>query len=439
LNPVVASLVYSAAEQAQRQAAPGSAQRADIQHTLQFALEWLAGGDDRQVQLSHFGEVPETGGARGNSTIDALATHRRDNLGPRRLRIGLAGPAVGYGLAHQNRDIAEHLGIDRWLISGRMGTWTRNLRCRLDAIGRDLSPLELEAWLEGLDALLFVERPAFSKMVQVARGLGVCVVCVPNWEWLSPALEWLRFVDVMLCPTRHTARILRDWTQRFGFDWRVTDVSWPIDTNHFQFRQRRVCRRFVYVNGSGGAEAVRRDGTETRFRRKGLDVLLAAARQVPEIPFVVYAYPQDAPNLPGNVELRGPPADNRLLYCDGDVCVQPSHWEGLGLPLLECQAAGMPLITTCAPPMNEHRPMAVIPAEMEAVRLSSELCIPAARIEPYDLAEVLKSVYGRRIGSQSRHARRFVEREHSWQVAGPKIQKQIWEAVHRRDRAAAFC
>jgi 1,2-diacylglycerol 3-alpha-glucosyltransferase len=36
-----------------------------------------------------------------------------------------------------------------------------------------------------------------------------------------------------------------------------------------------------------------------------------------------------------------------------DVCLAPSRWEGLGLPLYEAIAFGMPAITNDAPPMNE--------------------------------------------------------------------------------------
>jgi 1,2-diacylglycerol 3-alpha-glucosyltransferase len=36
-----------------------------------------------------------------------------------------------------------------------------------------------------------------------------------------------------------------------------------------------------------------------------------------------------------------------------DVCLSPSRWEGLGLPLYEAIAFGMPTITNDAPPMNE--------------------------------------------------------------------------------------
>jgi glycosyltransferase involved in cell wall biosynthesis len=36
-----------------------------------------------------------------------------------------------------------------------------------------------------------------------------------------------------------------------------------------------------------------------------------------------------------------------------DVCLAPARWEGLGLPLYEAIAFGMPAITNDAPPMNE--------------------------------------------------------------------------------------
>jgi glycosyltransferase involved in cell wall biosynthesis len=41
----------------------------------------------------------------------------------------------------------------------------------------------------------------------------------------------------------------------------------------------------------------------------------------------------------------------RVAACD--VCLSPARWEGLGLPLYEAIAFGMPAITNDAPPMNE--------------------------------------------------------------------------------------
>ncbi|WP_166831210.1 glycosyltransferase [Thalassoroseus pseudoceratinae] len=338
------------------------------------------------------------------------------------------GPDRGFGLAHQCRDIACHLPIDRWLIPGDPMERSDG-PCRQEWIDRDLSFSEAEAWLDGLDVVLFVERPDFPTVVPAARRMGVRVICVPNWEWLSPSAAWLADVDLMLCPTRHTAGMLTEWKHCYRFEWEIACVPWPIDTSRIRFRRRRICRQFVYVHGSGGARGVWCGDPETSVRRKGLEILRAAAELAPEIRLIIYATSHDAPRFPTNVELRPPPDDNQLLYCDGDVCVQPSHWEGLGLPLLECQAAGMPLVTTDVAPMNEHQPLGTIPAKTEAMQIGQNFWIPAARIDPSQLAAVLRSFSGRRITMASRRARRFVQREHSWKIRKAQIHQQIRRAI----------
>ncbi|MGH6943134.1 MAG: glycosyltransferase, partial [Geminicoccaceae bacterium] len=54
------------------------------------------------------------------------------------------------------------------------------------------------------------------------------------------------------------------------------------------------------------------------------------------------------------IELEDRPTDEHLRqFASCDVCLSPSRWEGLGLPLYEAIAFGMPAITNDAPPMNE--------------------------------------------------------------------------------------
>ncbi len=54
------------------------------------------------------------------------------------------------------------------------------------------------------------------------------------------------------------------------------------------------------------------------------------------------------------IELEDRPTDEHLLqYASCHVCLSPSRWEGLGLPLYEAVAFGMPTITNDSPPMNE--------------------------------------------------------------------------------------
>ena len=54
------------------------------------------------------------------------------------------------------------------------------------------------------------------------------------------------------------------------------------------------------------------------------------------------------------IELEDRPTDEHLRqFASCDVCLSPSRWEGLGLPLYEALAFGMPSITNDSPPMNE--------------------------------------------------------------------------------------
>jgi 1,2-diacylglycerol 3-alpha-glucosyltransferase len=46
-------------------------------------------------------------------------------------------------------------------------------------------------------------------------------------------------------------------------------------------------------------------------------------------------------------------ADHLQRFASCDVCVAPARWEGLGLPLFEAMAFGMPVITNDDPPLNE--------------------------------------------------------------------------------------
>ena len=338
---------------------------------------------------------------------------------PRPGKVGLLGWHTPSGLGYQNRDIAEHLRVNRWLaprhprirrlgrpcIAGKYkAPWARAVSVRVR-----------QRWLAGLDWLLFVEHPYLAGMGALAHNMGISVACVPNWEWLAPDLDWLPHVDLMICPTAFTDRMLRRWKRIMGFAWDVVHIPWPIDPRRFPFRRRERCRRFLFVNGTGGVTARRPDGSRTPYRRKGLGLVAETARLLPEVPFLVYSQVNDLPKLPANVEVRPPPARNSDLYRDGDVCVQPSHWEGLGLQLLECQAAGMPLVTTDAPPMNECRPYRVVSvAGTEPVFMAGDQPVDSQLVRPEDLAAVLGAIYDTDIRDASERAREYIETERSW-------------------------
>ncbi len=77
---------------------------------------------------------------------------------------------------------------------------------------------------------------------------------------------------------------------------------------------------------------------KTQVKRKQLRPVLAAAEGDPRIEVLV----EDEAT-----------ADHLRRFAANDVCVAPARWEGLGLPLYESMAFGMPVITNDDPPLNE--------------------------------------------------------------------------------------
>ncbi len=343
-------------------------------------------------------------------------------------KVGLVGWNTPTGLGYQNHDLALQFGVDRWLIPEHPNHESLSKpkrRTRVNSVSGYVDDYDLQRWLRKLDWVLFVERPYLPNLPRVAAHAGVGVACVPNWEWLQPHTDWLGFVDVMLCPTRHTYRQLADWKKRYGFGWDLALVRWPVNADRFQFRLRRQCRRFAFVNGWGGVTPRQIDGSSAGYQRKGFELILQAARLARDLQFVVYSQRQFKGALPDNIELRPAPKSNIDLYREADVCVQPSHFEGLGMPLLECQAAGMPLVTTDASPMNEYEPLRAIPVVGSEVVSIGGGPIPSQLMSPQDVVDTLRPLVNTDIEEASRQAREYVLREHSWDKAAQIISSKL--------------
>jgi 1,2-diacylglycerol 3-alpha-glucosyltransferase len=76
-----------------------------------------------------------------------------------------------------------------------------------------------------------------------------------------------------------------------------------------------------------------------------------------------------------------------------DVCITPSRWEGLGLPLYEAMAFGQPVITNDDPPMSEvvehERNGLLVPSLPDGTARSG---IPAKRPEPAALTAAIERI-----------------------------------------------
>jgi glycosyltransferase involved in cell wall biosynthesis len=342
-------------------------------------------------------------------------------------RIGLFGHGAASGVGYLNRDLAEHLAVDTWFVTDQphlLPVFNVSITGAEVVHPRGDIEATLIPWLKDLDWVVCVPVDFLPRL---AREVGTRVACVPMWEWTSPTSGWLRDADLMICPTRNAYDLFIDWKRRFGFRWHVVHFPWPVSSERFRFRLRERCQRFVFVNGHGGAAAREIDSERQLVGRKGLDLVLAAAALMPDVSWIIYTQAKLAESPPANVEVRQGPAAHEQLYQDGDVCVQPSRWEGIGLPLLECQMAGMPLVTIDAPPMNEYQPLRVVAPsywQWGFVLEGQPMRIP--EVAPEVLAGVCRELHGSDIRAASMSAHEWARCERSWRQAVTKW-REIFE------------
>jgi glycosyltransferase involved in cell wall biosynthesis len=333
------------------------------------------------------------------------------------LKIGLIGHGAASGVGYLNRDLAEHLAVDTWFVTEQPSLPVFHAPTTGARIVHPRGDIEtgVRNWLRDLDWVVCAENIPIDCLPRLAQETGTRVACVPMWEWTSPTSEWLHAVDLLICPTNHAYDLFADWKRRFSFGWDLARFPWPVSSERFRFRLRERCQRFVFVNGHGGAAAKGIDSGRRLVARKGLDLVLAAAARTPDIPWIVYTQADLSAPPSANVEVRQGPATHEQLYEDGDVCVQPSRWEGIGLPLLECQMAGMPLVVMDVPPMNEYHPLRVVePSFWQWGFLLEGQPVRIPGVEHEVLADLCRELHGSDIRAASLAAHEWTHRERSW-------------------------
>lgn len=341
--------------------------------------------------------------------------------------VGLVGWNTAQGLGYLNRALVKHLPIHRWIIPTHPRFPELDVPSTVDTIHvpLDADQHRLRETCANLHWMMFCELPYIQSYAGIIRECGTQVACIPMWEWLHEDLDWLKFVDLFICPNQYCYDMLSQWRKKLGYKWDMVMLPWPIDTDDFVFQPRTQCRSFLFNNGTGGGMAYRRDGGRHQ-PRKGVEVVLHAAKRVPHIPIFLRTQTTELPVCPANVTVLQGEADNLGLYSVGDVAVQPSLYEGLGLQCLESQACGLPLITTNAPPMTEYKAIRTVRCSPTEGRCYGERWIPVYLPDPEDLAKHMSELFESDISQASAAARAFIEEEHSWKTATDKFLKLIF-------------
>jgi glycosyltransferase involved in cell wall biosynthesis len=325
-----------------------------------------------------------------------------------RIKVGLVGYACATGLGNATLDFYRNLPFERFLVIphaqlawGDSALDSRCHFCPLTATERDL-----KQWMHGLDGVFSIEHSYIARLWPLAKRMGIRVTLMPNAEWLDPGNSYLDLVDTFIAPTRACYRLLK----QLGWERRSVYIPHPVDTERFAFRERRVARIFLHCRGWGGYR-----------ERKGTDIVYQTAELCRNASFVVRAQSLPRAQVPPNLALVGASPSPEELYEVGDVAIQPSRWEGVGLQILEAMACGIPVIVPNEPPMNEYPADSFlrVPAVQSTVMLGERLW-PAYATDVTSLANLVCNLNGRDISTFSRRCRAKMEWR-SWSRLRPRL------------------
>jgi len=212
---------------------------------------------------------------------------------------------------------------------------------------------EYESWVEAnsLDVILCDQNYQFDELARLRAG-GVRIIGRFVWE---------HFTRDHLDPARAAYDVIYSMTlceqgRYAGWGLETPRVPWGIHPELLEVPVRRRddgLVRFVFPGGFLGHRKPAEPVVEAFTKARGDDLRLLVKAQVERsrLERLLPLIEADA-----RIELRladEPWPEHLAAIAANDVSLSPSRWEGLGLPLYEAIAFGMPTIANDDPPMNE--------------------------------------------------------------------------------------
>ncbi len=259
-------------------------------------------------------------------------------------RWALIAPNDDTGLGRMAQDLKAMIPIGRHLVTPSERMSHRPLvEPRETALDPACPTAVLEAKLEGLQGVIFLERPDWHPdLLPTLRRLKLHSVGVPMWEWFRGRSPRWQNCDFFACPNDICLRVVRSYGYRNS-----EYVPWLLDLGRFPARVvRGPARHFIHNAGLIDPDD-----------RKGTRDAIAAFARIPRPDLRLTVRVQKDGGVSCNdsrVDLfTGNLPDPKALYAEGDAFIQPSKLEGIGFMVLEAVVTGLPVITPDQPPMNE--------------------------------------------------------------------------------------
>ena len=222
-----------------------------------------------------------------------------------------------------------------------------------EASAFDVPMAEYEEWAErnSIEAIFCDQNYQFAELAALRRA-GVRLIGRFVWEQFAErhVTGALEAYDVIYSLTECERERYRSWGIETPF------VLWGCHPEMTRVVPERPSDRvdFIFPGGYLGRRKPIREVIEGFLgtRDPALRLLVKFQLESPKHDdFLIDAAKRD-PRIELLVEDQ-PRAEHLQTFANCHVCVTPSLWEGLGLPLYEALAFGMPIITNDNPPMNE--------------------------------------------------------------------------------------